>query len=392
MVQVNMAGPTTLETQRSQFLRGFPDNTRFQGGSSTSIGADVPGYRIGVEWSNEDMSLRGDFLLAVKGARVFSLGAITLKETFDKYQADFSQVIDSFEITLDPTIEPIGTTAQPEDILGVVGNRVSRIRGLSALPELERRFQTREEFTAGSEVLDDERRRETRRLRGFCVILDLCSQGDDLLQIQLDLLDIGVLGFYKSEEKSLTVVTDQEGPNLLSWLTYAHEYTHALQDQEFGLSTILAAGEDTFDSSRAAGALVEGDAKLSENLFYDSLPSDQQALLVQLLEGQIEEFLRSPAVAQLPRIIRETFGWEQTAGSEFVLWLYLKGGFGAIDEAYGNPPSSTEQVLHPEKYLAGEERHSVQLPDLASALGSPWALQDEGVLGELLTRIYLGTF
>ena len=392
MIQVDLAGPTTLETQRSQFLRGFPDNTRFQGVSRATVGSDVPGYRIGADWSSKDTPIQGDFLLAVKGARVFSLEAVALKSVFDTYRAKFGQLIDSFEITLDPTIEPIDTTAQPEDILDVIGNRVARIRGLSAPPELERRFQTREDFTAGSEVLDEERRRETRRLQDLCVVLDLCSQTDDLLQIQLGLLDIGVLGYYKSEEKSLTVVTGQQGPNFLSWLTYAHEYTHALQDNEFGLSTILAAEEDTFDSARAASALIEGDAKLSEHLFYDSLPSEQQTLLAQLLEGEIEKFSRSPAVARLPRIIRETFGWEQTAGSKFVMRLYLKGGFGAIDEAYGNPPRTSEQVLHPEKYLAGEERHPVQLPDLASALGSAWQMRDEGVLGEFLTRIYLDTF
>ena len=110
-----------------------------------------------------------------------------------------------------------------------------------------------------------------------------------------------------------------------------------------------------------------------------------------LLEREKKEFFGSIDVASLPRIIRETSGWGADGGYR-VFQLYLRGGFEAIDQAFKNPPSSTEQVLHPEKYLAGDEPHSVELPDLASALGSTWELQDEGVLGELLIRIHLGTF
>ena len=72
--------------------------------------------------------------------------------------------------------------------------------------------------------------------------------------------------------------------------------------------------------------------------------------------------------------------------------LYLEGGFGAIDEAYRDPPRSTEHILHPEKYLSGEEPDDVLMPDLKAALGAGWRELDAGVLGELLTKIYLDTF
>ena len=212
------------------------------------------------------------------------------------------------------------------------------------------------------------------------------------MEVQLGLLDKGVLGFYKTQDKSLTLVAGRDGPNLVSWLTYAHEYSHAIQDRAFGLDSISGSDRKTSDSSRAALALVEGDSKIAEYLFYDSLPLNQQTKVTELLEEEIKEFAGPIDVAALPRITIETFGWEQTAGTEFAFQLYLEGGFKAIDQAFKSPPSSTEQVLYPEKYLAGDEPHSVALPYLASALGSPWELQDEGVLGELLTRIYRGTF
>ncbi len=392
VVEVDLAGPTTLEDQRSQLLRGFPGGTDFRGVARTEIGGSVPGYRIRAEWSSAGNPIRGDFLLAVKGTRVFSVGAVAAGDAFDQFEADFGRIIDSFEITLEPPTEAISTTAKSQDVMEAIGHRVALIRSLPALPETNGRFLAREDFNARVEVLDEEMRRDAVRLKGLCLILDLCSPEHDLLEVQLGLLDKGVLGFYKTQDKSLTLVAGRDGPNLVSWLTYAHEYSHAIQDRAFGLDSISGSDRKTSDSSRAALALVEGDSKIAEYLFYDSLPLDQQTKVTELLEEEIKEFAGSIDVAALPRITIETFGWEQTAGTEFAFQLYLEGGFKAIDQAFKSPPSSTEQVLHPEKYLAGDEPHSVALPYLASALGSPWELQDEGVLGELLTRIYLGTF
>ena len=59
---------------------------------------------------------------------------------------------------------------------------------------------------------------------------------------------------------------------------------------------------------------------------------------------------------------------------------------------YDNPPQSTEQVIHMEKYLRGEAPHIVEIADLSSVLGEEWQLRDSGVMGELLTRVYLGTY
>ncbi|MFC6726211.1 Hvo_1808 family surface protein, partial [Halobium palmae] len=37
-------------------------------------------------------------------------------------------------------------------------------------------------------------------------------------------------------------------------------------------------------------------------------------------------------------------------GPAFVYQLYRRGGWSAVNDAYANPPASTEQVIHPEKY------------------------------------------
>jgi len=60
-----------------------------------------------------------------------------------------------------------------------------------------------------------------------------------------------------------------------------------------------------------------------------------------------------------------------------------------IDQAYADPPTSTEQVMHPERYLAGDEPVPVHLPSLAVVLGNGWDLVHDGVVGEFLLALYL---
>ncbi len=356
------------------------------------IEGEYPRYLLSLEWSGQLSPVRGEFVVAVGGSRTFVVWAIATQAVFDQFDDEFRKVLDSFKITLplpEGDIDPGGSV---DDILDVIDEKVVRIRELPPPATLSRSLLTRERFAAeeaGS--IDNEDRREVDRLKGLCVIMDLCAETDDLVQQLLDLLGQGVLGFYEPDDKSLTVVTEGETLKPLEWLTYAHEYAHALQDVQFDLQG-LSARADTFDAGKAVAALREGDANLTEYLFYETLPFERQALLAAALEKVIEEFSMSPEAARAPRIITETFGWEHSVGPAFVFRLYLEGGFGAIDQAYRDPPRSTEQILHPQKYLSGEAPDDILLPDLKAALGAGWREKDAGVLGELLTKIYLDTF
>jgi len=80
------------------------------------------------------------------------------------------------------------------------------------------------------------------------------------------------------------------------------------------------------------------------------------------------------------------------AGVNFVDVLSKSGQWGAIRLVYNNPPITTEQIFHPEKYITGEAPVPVDLPNLAPALGQGWVEINNGVLGESFLRAYLGEF
>ena len=66
------------------------------------------------------------------------------------------------------------------------------------------------------------------------------------------------------------------------------------------------------------------------------------------------------------------------------------GGFEAVNQAIQTPPTSTEQVLHPQKYFDQEQPVEVTLDDLSADLGDGWAVTYEQAMGELNTQVFVG--
>ena len=92
----------------------------------------------------------------------------------------------------------------------------------------------------------------------------------------------------------------------------------------------------------------------------------------------------------MPAVLRESLLFPYISGTSFVQGIQAQGGWDAVNDALGKPPSSTEQILHPEKYEAGEAPKLVDLPDdLAARLGAGWSVGLEDTLGELQLKLWL---
>ena len=200
-------------------------------------------------------------------------------------------------------------------------------------------------------------------------------------------LSTQVLGFYRSSDKNLYVVSDKPfGP--LEELTAAHEYTHALQDARYGLDNLRGSGHDQGDLGLARLSLIEGDAVLAMSQWAaQDLTADE---LAQLL-AEAQDPVAQQALAESPPIVRDTQTFPYTTGVEFIQRAWLQGGWTQVDQLWEKPPSTTEQIIHPDKYVAGEQAVPVTLPPgLTEALGPGWTLKLEDTHGELVTRIWLG--
>jgi hypothetical protein len=169
----------------------------------------------------------------------------------------------------------------------------------------------------------------------------------------------------------------------------AHELTHALQDQHFNLRRFERWPKHDSDAQAAAHALVEGDAMLVMTQYIGRNPARQLAMLKSLVlgsGGSTEVYDRAP------RVLRETLVFPYTHGASWASQVYQRGGWELISASYKKLPQSTEQILHPEKYFAGEAPRRVQLRDISATLGRGWRMADQDVNGEWGYHLILDEF
>jgi hypothetical protein len=197
-----------------------------------------------------------------------------------------------------------------------------------------------------------------------------------------------IAGFYDNELKEMYVVQGEKFGGSEK-LTYAHEYTHVLQDQVYGLDEGLGLNDEGWeeDSERCAAiqALIEGDATTTEIIWFQNYATQED--YQDYLEAYTD--FKSPVFDSAPPYMAADLYFPYEYGYEFVDLLYQAGGYEAVDAAYVNLPLSTEQILHPERY-PDDKPVKVELPDLTELLGGDWFMVDENVMGEWYTYLILG--
>ncbi len=90
-----------------------------------------------------------------------------------------------------------------------------------------------------------------------------------------------------------------------------------------------------------------------------------------------------------PPVLRESLLFPYQTGLSFVRTLYARGGSAAVDRAYADPPVSTEQLMHPDRYFHRDTPQQVGVPDLARALGAGWRSAAQVQWGEFDTHLLL---
>lgn len=270
-----------------------------------------------------------------------------------------------------------------------INGQVATLRGLSPRATVPRTFmnqaQLHDYFTASFEK-DYTPAAETQE-RTVLRALDMDSGEPSLRAAQIDALTRSVLGFYSQENKQLVVVTNRPQMGVKDRITYAHEFTHSLQDQYYDLTALFKQATSNSDRRAAIQALVEGDATLTMSLYAQKYLDAIDKVNYRLeLMSDLDPY---SAFANRGGPMTESatyFPYQE--GESFVADMYGLGGWKQVDAMFARPPRSTEQVLHPEKFVAGDEPVAVALPNLAAALDG-WNLVAEDTLGELYTRIYL---
>lgn len=221
-------------------------------------------------------------------------------------------------------------------------------------------------------------------LAGLEAALHLFGLIPDTLRLRptmIDLLTEQIAGYYDPDSNALYIPADIEPSQLR--VVVSHELGHALQDQYVSLDSIIKQ-QGHNDRRSAAQAVLEGQATVVQLSVLmpeqrpDTFPVgwfwQQRAVMARLQTTQMERFARAPLW------LREGLIFPYLGGADFVVWFRKHRPDGSV---LATMPTSTEQILHPERFAAGDE------PTQLAFGSAPDTLRFEDGLGEFETRLML---
>lgn len=339
-------------------------------------------------------------IFVAAGAGTYFLTRNVINDGSTGFQSNATPVtmpVDPPKADLESTSEPFGGTqiGVPDTkmltVMATIEEQVKTLRGLKLSSEVTRHTLTTENLR--KRVLEDffvdytleDSQKDTMILNLFGFI----KKDFDLYNLYIDLYSEQIAGFYDDITREMVVVQGEEFTGSEK-MTYAHEFTHALQDDNYDLENGLNLNDDQclIDSEYCAAvqALVEGDATLTESLWLMKYSTTQDKKDIFSLYNDYQ----SPIYDSAPKFLKEDFLFPYNQGLEFVQSLYEEGGFDAINQAYNHPPVSTEQILHP-KHYPDDEPVALTIPDLSESLSQGWTEIDRNSLGEWYTYLMLAT-
>jgi hypothetical protein len=289
------------------------------------------------------------------------------------------------------TPEPQGTVDPvAEAQITQIEEDTSDLRGLDPKSDVPEIFINEDQLRANlvrdteadypaDEAQDDARQLWLLRLTGDPAL--------DLRQLYIDLQTEQVAGYYDPDKKELFVRKEDGELSPLARQTLSHEFVHSLQDQHFDLNKMLP--DDTTDDDRALAvrALVEGDATIA-GLLYAQANMTEEEFNDMLAESAAAE---TTVLDNAPRYIRDSLIFPYEKGVEFIMAVGGLTSFRSVDEAMKDPPASTEQIMHPDKYLDAQRDMPVPAPviPLTGTLNVGWTMNDNGTIGEFDLQIIL---
>jgi hypothetical protein len=290
-------------------------------------------------------------------------------------------------------------------ILGVADEMMQeavQLRGLKPETSVRMGVKSRAEISkylneyVSKNYSDEELRGEGEMLRK----IGLIPQTMDYKNFMLKLLTEQVGGFYDPDDKMFYIAgwisAEEQKPVMI------HELTHALQDQHFDLNRILRDPkiEHDDDQGLARQAVIEGDgvAVMMNYLLtpakrdFSSLPNLAFIMRSMSSSTQAQLAVYSSAPLYLQEILVFPYGY----GAAFLQKVWAQTpSWEAVNKIYSDLPLSTEQIMHPEKYLdARDNPKPVDVQDAVKLLGEQWKAIYTNVLGEfslnIMMRLHLG--
>ncbi len=213
----------------------------------------------------------------------------------------------------------------------------------------------------------------------------------DLKKAMIELMTEQAAAFYDYDHKRL-FITESETSFLEKRAALVHELAHALADQSFHLGRFLRKRNKSDDAGTAREAVVEGQATWLMWAYASTLGGGEakvSSFILDSMKGASDSAVGSqfPVFEKAPLYLRESLIFPYTEGLRFQDAVTSKLGKAGFTEVFVHPPVSTQQILHPEQYLAHRDPTRCDPPRIPNA--RRYRKIGEGSAGELDFRILL---
>jgi len=322
-----------------------------------------------------------------------------------------------------PPASPI--PAELDAQVELFGSEVARLRALPQLREVPAGIQSEDELRASMQSLMREEWGEPEQaLERAYKQFGLIPREIDLLEYLIDLYTGQIAGYYDPKQGRF-FIKERRDPALVALegetdddatsgtelqFVISHEFVHALQDQHFDLVALDERFTDESDRSTAISGLIEGDAMLGaiDHLAWRvGLPVSAVSPLGRLATAIVgrsasqsvgaipaddaseAEAAQVRQLSEAPPVIATNLTFPYVEGMAFASALRSEFGQAALDEAFRDPPESTEQILYPERYFDRRDHPAnIELP----APPEGFRASPSQTLGMLDLSVLLDTF
>ncbi len=306
----------------------------------------------------------------------------------------------------------------PEDVNDMlrgadkIAGQVARSRGLPVLGPIKKGVKNREQLRKiigqklDEQISTEELARDGRVLRR----LGMLTPEQDYGKLVVDILSEQIAGFYDHETGELNMIEGTASGE--QEIIMAHELFHAIQDQHFNLAHIqppregMAGSRHNEDRALARSAIIEGDATVvmldflyvAQGMIQAGGSLLDQPLIAAALKQQLKNMGpsmmgQSPTLDRAPAWMQQSLIFAYIGGLNFVASMRHQQSWDRMNGVYLDPPNSTEQILHPKRYLERDQPTLVglkldKLTEILSKSGT-WTPEYNNVMGEFQLKLWL---
>ncbi len=219
----------------------------------------------------------------------------------------------------------------------------------------------------------------------FIRLMGFSDQSINIKNLHKKILTANACAQYNEKTKELIALKQYQAIDMMNAMIMVHELRHAALDAHFDLPALLGKYSDYDDRGLAILSAIEGDAAFTALLFNGFNPELMTSTYNSDPLLSFSPLGNSTQLYKTADIVKHRFTMPYIDGLRFVIAVFTKKKWKGLNNILASPPDSSEQILHPGKYIKREK----PVPMTVQYRPEGYELYHSGVIGEYYLNVLL---